>query len=47
MQGKGKKVESVTTFLDCIIEGRKQKQYNFYYRGENAKFSYRTPNLYR
>lgn len=51
MQGKGKKLESVTTFLDCIIEGRKQKQeqkqYNFYYRGENAKFSYRTPNLYR
>lgn len=49
------KVESVTKFLDCIIEGRKQKQeqkqkqkqYNFYYRGENAKFSYRTPNLYR
>lgn len=42
------KIKSVTEFLDYIIQGTRaeQEKFNFYYRGEAARFPYRTPNLY-
>lgn len=42
------KVESVTEFLNCIIEGTREAQtkYNFYYRGEKQYYPLRLPNFY-
>ena len=42
------KVESVTEFLNCIIEGTRvaQTKYNFYYRGEKQYYPLRLPNFY-